>query len=132
MPEEMTVTGNSPQPAPKWPVGGDQPRVNAGSPTFPLDVSAALTEDRKSLTVAVVNPTESGQQMALNIEGVQLGGKSRLWRMTGPNLEAANVHGQKRQIEIKEETIPEAPKTLSVAPFSINICEFEVQPVRQG
>ncbi|HEX4270346.1 MAG TPA: hypothetical protein VHZ32_03135, partial [Rhizomicrobium sp.] len=26
----IAVTGNSPQPAPKWPVGGDQPKVNAG------------------------------------------------------------------------------------------------------
>jgi alpha-L-arabinofuranosidase len=37
----IEVTGNSPPP-PKYPVGVDQPRVNAGSPAYPLDVSAAL------------------------------------------------------------------------------------------
>ena len=66
----VEVDGNSPQPAPKFPVGGDQPRVNAGSPTFPLDVSAAFTSDRKFLTVAVVNPTESAQTLDLDFQGV--------------------------------------------------------------
>ena len=54
----VAVTGNSPVPPPKYPIGGDQPRVNTGSDTWPLDVSAALTADRKALIVAVVNATE--------------------------------------------------------------------------
>src|ERR1035441_2063601 len=48
----VEVTGSSPQPAPKYPAGGDQPRVNPGSDTYPLDVAAALSTDRRSLTVA--------------------------------------------------------------------------------
>jgi alpha-N-arabinofuranosidase len=55
----IEVAGDPPQHPPKWPVGGDQPAVNAGSPTYPLDVVAAFTSDRKFLTVAVVNPTPS-------------------------------------------------------------------------
>ena len=35
----VQVTGNSPQPKPLYPIGGDQPAVNAGSDTYPLDVS---------------------------------------------------------------------------------------------
>ena len=38
------------------------PHVNAGSPTYPLDVAAALSADGKTLTVAVVNPTEAPQR----------------------------------------------------------------------
>jgi alpha-N-arabinofuranosidase len=49
----VEVTGDSPQPKPVFPVGGDQPAVNPGSDTYPLDVSAALSEDRKTLTIAV-------------------------------------------------------------------------------
>jgi alpha-N-arabinofuranosidase len=37
----VEVTGNSPQPKPKYPPGGEEPKVNAGSDTFPLDVAAA-------------------------------------------------------------------------------------------
>lgn len=123
----VQVIGNSPQPTPKWPVGGDQPKVNAGSPTYPLDVSVALTSDRKSLTVAIVNATESAQKIALNIKGVKAGGNSRMWQMTGPSLDAADVLGKKPQIEIKENPIREPLSDLTVDPISINIYEFELQ-----
>ncbi len=45
----VEVGGNSPVPPPLYPVGADQPKVNAGSPTYPVDVSAALTARRKVL-----------------------------------------------------------------------------------
>jgi alpha-L-arabinofuranosidase len=122
----IEVTGNSPQPPPKWPVGGDQPAVNAGSPTYPLDLVAAFTEDRKFLTVAVVNPTPSTQRLDLNFQGVQLSGKSRSWQMTGPSGDAADLLGQKPQVETVEMDLPEVPRTLSVAPVSINLYEFPV------
>jgi alpha-N-arabinofuranosidase len=123
----IEVTGNSPQPLSKWPVGGDQPAVNAGSPTYPLDVTAAFSSDRKFLTVAVVNSTTSTQPLDLNIRGVQLKGKSRMWQMTGPSVEAANLLGQKPQVETAETPLHDVPTTLSVAPISINIYEFPVQ-----
>ena len=41
--------------APQYPAGGDQPKVNTGSATYPLDVMAALTADGRALTVAVVS-----------------------------------------------------------------------------
>lgn len=123
----IEVGGNSPQPAPKWPVGGDQPAVNAGSPTYPLDVTAALSSDRKFLTVAVVNPTTSSQRLDLNLQGIRLKGKSRMWQMTGPSIDAANVLGKKPEVEIVETALPEAPKALSVAPISISIYELPVQ-----
>lgn len=122
----LQVSGNSPQPPPKWPVGGDQPKANAGSPTYPLDVAAALTSDRKRLTVAVVNLTESVQPLEVSFEGVRLGGKGRLWRLTGPGLDAANVLGKKPEVVVEESMLPEKPKTLQVAPISISIYEFEV------
>jgi alpha-N-arabinofuranosidase len=125
----VEVTGNSPQPSPKWPVGGDQPKVNAGSPTYPLDVAAALKGDRKLLTVGVVNATETPQPLAVSIHGAQLG-KSRGWRVTGPHLDAANALGQKPQIGVEESTLPQASTALQVAPISINIYEFEVLGMR--
>jgi alpha-L-arabinofuranosidase len=123
----VEITGNSPQPAPKWPVGGDQPAVNAGSSTHPLDISAAFTSDRRFLTVAVANPTASEQRLDLNVQGVQLSGESRLWQMSGPSEEAANVLGQKPQVEIKESSLSEVPSTLSVPAVSISIYAFPVK-----
>src|SRR5579872_435038 len=123
----VDVGGNSPPPSPKYPVGGDQPRVNAGSPTYPLDVSAALTADGKHLTVAVVNPTESAQMVDLAISGVELRGHGRMWHMTGPGLEA--VTGlSKHEVQITESAVDDVPKTLQVAPISIDLYEFEKRP----
>ena len=61
----VDVSGNSPQPKPTEPFGGEQPAANAGSPTFPLDVVAAWTPDRKTLTIAVLNPTDVEQSLKL-------------------------------------------------------------------
>jgi alpha-N-arabinofuranosidase len=122
----VAVSGNSPQPPPKYPVGGDQPRTNSGSPTYPLDVVAALTADRKYLSLAVVNATESVQPVELNVTGARLAGKSTLWQMTGRDLDAANRVGEEAQVAVREIDIVDAPQTLSVAPISVDIYRFPV------
>ena len=80
----VAVSGDSPQPKPIFPAGGDQPAVNPGSDTYPLDVSAALSEDRKTLTVAVLNPSDGKQSMKLTISGVKLASQGKLWQMLRP------------------------------------------------
>ena len=122
----VAVTGNSPQPAPKYPVGGDQPRTNAGSPTYPIDVVAALSADRKYLKVAIVNATESAQSLTLNVTGVRFGGPATLWQMTAKDLDAANRVGEKPQVEVKETSLRDATQTLSAAPISVNIYQFPI------
>ncbi|MGA2059492.1 MAG: hypothetical protein ABSG67_03340 [Thermoguttaceae bacterium] len=123
----VEVTGNSPQPPPKYAVGGDQPKVNAGSDTFPLDVAAALSDDRKTLTVAVLNPTDSEQRLDLAIKGVELTDKGRLWRMAPSDINATIVIGQKPQVEIEEHQLDDVPNTATIAPISVNIYEFTVR-----
>jgi alpha-N-arabinofuranosidase len=127
----VTVSGNSPQPATKNPPYADQPKTSSGSPTYPLDVFAALTPDRKYLNVAVVNATDAEQKFDLNINGAQLAGQSTLWQMTGSSLDAADHVGQPAQVEVKEIPINDALKTVSVAPISINIYRFPVSGVGQ-
>ena len=122
----VALDGNSPVPAPLYPVGADQPRINAGSPTYPLDVGAALTTDGRFLTVAVVNPTESAQMLDLSVRGITLRGSGRVWMMTGPSLTAAT--GLNRQdVQVRESTINQTAKALSVGPISITIYAFEKQ-----
>jgi alpha-N-arabinofuranosidase len=120
----VEITGNSPPPPPKYPVGGDQPQVNAGSPTYPVDVSAALSADGKRLTLAVVNPTESVQQLRLTIAGIDLKGNGRGWHLTAPSLEATTGL-TKHEAEVKETSMTEIPAALDVPPISIHIYEFE-------
>jgi alpha-N-arabinofuranosidase len=127
----VTVTGNSPQPAAKYPPGGDQPKTTSGSPTYPLDVFAALTFDREYLTVAIVNATESTQKLYLNIAGAQLKGSATMWQVTAGSLDAANHAGQPQQVELREFPINGAPETLSVAPISVSVYKFPLVLVSQ-
>ena len=122
----VEVGGNSPVPPPLYPVGGDQPKVNAGSPTYPVDVTAALTADGKFLTVAILNANESAQQLDLSLKGIALSGKGRMWRMTGDSLNAATGLGR-NEVRIVESSLTETPKALTIAPISIEIYEFAKQ-----
>jgi alpha-L-arabinofuranosidase len=121
----VEVTGNSAQPAPMYPVGGDQPRVNAGSDTYPLDVAAALTADGKSLTVAIVNPTDSTQELELQFQGGTPRGAGKMWQMTGATPDATTGLGRS-EVEVKELPVGEPPKALSVTPVSISVYDFEM------
>lgn len=123
----VEVSGNSPQPAPKYPIGGDQPETNSGSPTYPLDMFAALTPDHKFLTVAVVNATQEPQKIDLNITGGRLAGSPKLWQLTGSSLDAINKAGQQAQVEVKEIPMDGSTHELSVNPFTVNIYSFPVQ-----
>lgn len=122
----VTVGGNSPQPAPKWPVGGDQPAVNAGSPTFPLDMAAALTDDRRVLTLGVVNATEQPQRTSFELTGFQPAARGRMWQLTGPDLKAANRVGQTQQVKVTEGEFETRAGELTVAPYSIEIYHFPI------
>jgi alpha-N-arabinofuranosidase len=122
----VSLSGNSPQPEPKYPVGGDQPKTNSGSPTYPLDMFAALTADRKFLNVAVVNATEAEQRFDLNVAGVRIAGPFTFWQLTGESLDAADRVGQAPEVEVKETAIGDTPHSLTVAPISVNIYRFPV------
>jgi alpha-L-arabinofuranosidase len=123
----VAVSGNSPQPPPSQHLVADLPRTSAGSPTYPLDVVAALSPDRKFLTLAVVNATDSAQSLELNLTGAKPAGNATLWEMTGKDLDAANRVGQAPQAEIKETVIGIASGTLSIAPISVDVYRFPVE-----
>jgi alpha-N-arabinofuranosidase len=124
----VSISGNSPQPAPKYPPYGDQPVENAGSPTYPLDVVAALTADHSYLTLAVVNATETAQKIDMNVAGQRVTGPATAWQLTGSSLDADNHVGQKTQVEVKEIAVDSASRTFSVAPFSVSIYRFGLAP----
>jgi alpha-L-arabinofuranosidase len=120
----VAVTGNSPVPPPKYPIGGDQPKVNTGSATWPLDVSAALTEDRKALVVAVVNATETARTLELGLEGFRTAGTGRSWKLTAPSLDAQNRVGEAPKVVIAETTFDTTANAITVAPFGIELYEY--------
>ena len=123
----VALSGNSPQPAPKYPAGSpDQPEKSSGSPTYPLDMYAALSPDRKYLIVSIVNATESEKKVDLSVAGAHLAGPSTLWQLTADKADAVNRAAQPAQLAIKESSIGDAPATITVAPISVNIYQFSI------
>ncbi|MGE5487404.1 MAG: alpha-N-arabinofuranosidase [bacterium] len=120
------VGGNSPQqPVPGTP-WVDIPKVPIGSPTFPLDVVAALSPDRKRLIISVVNPTETAQEFSPRLTGIKLKGPGKLWQIAPPSLNSSNQPGRKPEVEIVEHTQQSLTGTVRVPPVSVSVYEFEV------
>jgi alpha-N-arabinofuranosidase len=117
----VTVSGNSPQPAPKWPAGGDQPSVTSGSPTYPLDLSAALTSDGRTLTIAAINATADPQSVDVNLAAFTPRSRGQLWRLTGPSLDSTNRVGQPQQVTVTETDFDTGGSNLTVAPYSVEL-----------
>ena len=113
----VDVSGNSPQPKPTDPPGGEQPVVNAGSDTFPIDVVAAWSGDRRVLTVAVLNPTDVEQPLTLTMAGTNLAGSGTLWRLASTEANGQNP-------AISSSPMAAIPTSLTLPRFSVSIYEF--------
>jgi alpha-N-arabinofuranosidase len=123
----VEVTGNSPQHDVKGTVWVDKANTSSGSDTYPLDAAAALTPDRKALTVAIVNPTESEQQIDVAIKGAAVQDKDRVWRIAGTKLTDDNEPGKPLVVNIVESPITGAPGPLTVPKLSISLYELPLR-----
>ncbi len=123
----MQVSGNSPQQAVPGTPWVDIPKVPIGSPTYPLDVVAAISGDRKRLILSVANPTETAQEFSPRVSGVKLRGPGKLWQIAGPNVNAANVAGQKPVVEILEYPQNALGEAVQVPSVSVSVYEFEIE-----
>jgi alpha-L-arabinofuranosidase len=123
----VAVSGDSPQPKPAYPPGGDQPRVNPGSDTFPLDVAAAFTTDRTALTIAVLNPSDAPQPLTLGITGTRLAGPGHVWRMAPTAVDAVIAVGQAPGVSVEDQTLSTVPESLVAPPFSVSVYAFPVR-----
>lgn len=122
----VELSGNSPQPAPKYPGVADQPDKNSGSPTYPLDMVAALSPDHNYLILSVVNATEDPQQFNLTFSGLRTNGQPKAWQLTGTSVDAANRVGKPAEVQFTEHPLTSSTQNVSVAPSSINIYQFPI------
>jgi len=123
----VAVSGNSPQKPVQGTVGVDKPSVSSGSDTYPLDVVAALTNDRQGLTVAIVNPTQSPQTISAGFSNIDLQSNGKRWEIAAADLQSRNVPGQQPEVQIVESAFEQVPETLELAPLSITLYEFKVK-----
>ena len=90
----------------------------------PLDVAAAWTEDRQTLTIAVVNPTAYTHTLRLTLRNGQLSGAVRLWIIANSDPLAYNEPGQPARVAIEERQLDGISGELNVEPLSISLYEL--------
>lgn len=97
---------------------GMLPLALTGTPQ-PLDVSVALTDDKKTVTFAVVNPTGEEQTLRLTLSALGLTGSGKCWRIGGSDPMAYNAPGKAPGVQIVESPVSGFGDSLKVAPYSI-------------
>jgi len=97
---------------------GTVPVEVAGAPE-PLDAAAALSEDGRTLTVSVVNPTDQPRRLKLDVAGRAVAGSARQWVITGPGRWAHNRPGAPRQVDIRAADVGGDAATLEVPALSV-------------
>lgn len=122
----LTVNGDSPQQPVRGTVFVDIPSTPIGSPTYPLDALAAISGDRKTLLISVVNPTEQAQSFSPRFTGVKLRGTGKLRRIAGSSAGAGNEPGKPPAVQIVETPQQALDGAVQVPPSSISLYEFEV------
>ncbi|MBN2371100.1 MAG: alpha-N-arabinofuranosidase [Vicinamibacteria bacterium] len=127
----VAVSGNAPQLPTKGVVAIDASARPSGSPTFPLDIFAALSAGCKKMAVSVVNPTETPQECDLNFEGVQVGGPAKIYQLTAPVGAPPAPAGFGRfsgpPATMAEISLPEVPRKITLPPMSMTVCAFDAR-----
>jgi len=93
----------------------------------PLDVMAALTVDKKKLTIGIVNPTMKKLDLPIEITGVKPTGRGKQWQIAGPDPMAYNEPGKPPKVTIEESPLSDVKDKLPVAACSVTLVELELE-----
>jgi alpha-L-arabinofuranosidase len=124
----IAVTGNSPQQKVPGTDFVDRGPTPTGSPTYPLDVLAAFSSDRKRFLLSVVNPSEDAHGFTPSIRAVKLREGGKLYQIAPGSVNSANEAGKEPEVNIVETALEAFPRTIDAPPVSISIYVFDVQP----
>ncbi len=91
-----------------------------------MDITAAMTEDGRYLTIATVNLLDKENTAKINIKGVQLKGDGLLWQVKG-DLNEYNEPGREDSVKISEQKVSSISNGLTMPGYSINLYRFELE-----
>jgi alpha-N-arabinofuranosidase len=122
----IAVDGDSPQQLVPGTAFVDRGTKPTGSPTYPLDVLAAFSSDRKKFLISVVNPTEEVHSFKSTISGVRLRGQGKLYQIAPPSVNSSNEVGKEPGVKIAETAQNGIPATVEVPAVSVSLYEFDI------
>ncbi len=101
--------------------------VPVATETTPLlDAQAAWSEDRRTLTVGIVNPSLKEREIALEVRGAKLTGAGKRWQIAGDPM-AYNDPGRPPGVAIEEARVEGLSDRLTVAPCSVTLFALRVR-----
>ena len=93
----------------------------------PLDGQAAWSTDRKTLTIAVVNPSPHSIEVPLAIKGAKLTGTGTCWQIAGSDPMAYNDPGKPRKVTIVESKVQGVTDKLALTPYSVTLFALDAK-----
>jgi alpha-N-arabinofuranosidase len=100
--------------------------VRLDNPLAPVDFSAALTADKKELTIGVVNPRAEPVTFKLNLKSARMTGWGRIWLIAGADPLAFNQPGEKRKVDLQESPQASLSGTVTVPAYGITLFRMPV------
>jgi len=92
-----------------------------------FDVAAAWTEDRKAITIAVVNPTDAAAALAFTVKGATLTGDGTRWLIAADDYMAYNEPGRPPRVLIVENAVSGIEDALDSPPYSVALYRLGVR-----
>jgi alpha-N-arabinofuranosidase len=105
---------------------GSLPLEITGAPE-PLDVTAAWADDRSSVTIAVVNPTEKRFSLPVEWQGVSPQKGAERWTIAGTDPLAYNEPGREPAVAIVTDEFNGNPRKLESPPLSVTLYSFRLR-----
>ena len=101
--------------------------VKIGAPANPnLDISAALTEDKTALTVAVVNMDANPQNVLIDLGEIKAGKDGQAWVIQHADPEAYNTPGEEPKVVIEEQTLDFSQNVIGVPGYSVKLIKVGI------
>ena len=85
-----------------------------------------MTEDRATLTIAILNPSDTAAPTKLAVIGGKLADHGRLWRMAQEKADAAIRLEKAPEVFVEERDADPIGQTILVPPYSVNLYSFSV------
>jgi alpha-N-arabinofuranosidase len=92
-----------------------------------LDVTSAWTDDKKAITVAIVNPDSDEKHVTLDLSEVSFKKNTTCWMITNPDPESFNEPGKQPVIVIKKKDVTVTKSGVVVPSYSVSLYRLEVR-----
>ena len=92
-----------------------------------IDIAAAWLEDRKAITIGLVNPHDEEKAVTIELPGLEPSGNATVWRIAGEDPEAFNTVAEK-PVAVERQDSVLLGDSVKMAPYSVTLIQM---PVRQ-